>query len=202
MTISRPSRRGPAGSWLAGALLLGLLAFVPTGVEAQDAEPDEPPSIDPDTIQLVFERERFSYPTFQRRNPFRPLTGDATGPRFEELTFRGAILSEREGGSIALLSAPGGGPAGRNFRVRVGDVIGNVRILAIERRQVRVQVDEFGQIEQRVLELRRTEPQAEPGSDIDDQTGVDPDTTGTTGNDGGDPDTSGDSGSNGSGGSS
>lgn len=186
--------------------IFGLLALVPAalsaqqgqGAQGQGAQGQDPAQAD--TVQLVFERERFTYPTFQRRNPFRALTGQESGPRFEELTFRGAILSSREGGSVALLTAPGGGPVGRNFRVREGQVLGNVRIISIERRQVVVNVDEFGQVERRVLELRRTEPQAQPGSDNQEQTDTDPDSTGTGGA-GADPDTTGGSGLNGSGGS-
>nr|NIP81810.1 hypothetical protein [Gemmatimonadota bacterium]NIQ57354.1 hypothetical protein [Gemmatimonadota bacterium]NIU77517.1 hypothetical protein [Gammaproteobacteria bacterium]NIX46725.1 hypothetical protein [Gemmatimonadota bacterium]NIY11073.1 hypothetical protein [Gemmatimonadota bacterium] len=45
-------------------------------------------------ITLVYEREVYAYSGAGRRDPFRPLTGDAEmGPRFEELTLQGIIFS-------------------------------------------------------------------------------------------------------------
>jgi len=118
---------------------------------------------DMDTIQLVFEREVFSYPAFQRRNPFTPLTGDTDGPRFEEMELQMVILVEDGPGSVATLGVRGSGAqraAGRTYRVREGDVLGNMRIRTILLREVVVEVDEFGQRDTRVLELRRQEPEA------------------------------------------
>jgi hypothetical protein len=151
---------------LGSALALGIM-LAPSGGEAQ--QPPRPgagpPAAQPDTVDLIFEREVFDYPAFQRRNPFRPLTGDDAGPRFEELVLLGVILSDDRAGSVALLAPRQGtgtrDAGGRNWRVREGDLLGNMRILAIQQREIRVEVDEFGVREARVLELRRTEPRAE-----------------------------------------
>lgn len=140
----------------------GFLTFlmIPSGVEAQQAPPGGA-GASSDTVELIFEREVFEYPAFQRRNPFRPLTGDDAGPRFEELALLGVILSGDGAASVALLGPRGAAEGSRNWRVREGDVLGNVRVLAIRQRDILVEVDEFGIRESRVLELRRTEPQAE-----------------------------------------
>lgn len=152
------------------ALALGIL-LAPSWADAQQPPRpgDGPPGAQPDTVELIFEREVFDYPAFQRRNPFRPLTGDDAGPRFEEVVLLGVILSDDRAGSVALLAPRQGTVArdagGRNWRVREGDLLGNMRILAIQQREIRVEVDEFGVRESRVLELRRTEPQAEGGDE-------------------------------------
>jgi hypothetical protein len=164
----------------ASALLAtaGLLVLVGSAQAQQPRPPGAPgaQAAPADTVELIFEREVFEYPTFQRRNPFRPLTGDDAGPRFEELALLGVILSGDGVGSVALLgprgTTPGRGATARTWRVREGDVLGNVRVLTIRQREILVEVDEFGVRETRVLELRRTEPEAV--GDDEDPPGEDP----------------------------
>jgi hypothetical protein len=164
-------------------MLFGLvLLLVPAFVAAQEPEEEEPPP--PVEVDLVFEREVFSYPTFQRRNPFVPLTGDETGPRFEQLQLLAVMIAPTPGQSIAMM-AIGAGDGMRTYRVREGQVLGNVRIVRIQDRSVVVEVDEFGVRETRTLELPRPGqelPQEEVETmDVDPDTmDVDPDTTGTT----------------------
>jgi hypothetical protein len=144
------------GLALAGLAIGGTLL----AQEGQDPPPQAPEAAG-DTVQLVFEREVFTYPSQARRNPFRPLTdgGDA-GPRFEQLVFLGAISSADPGGSVALLGIRTGGPDGPTYRMRVGQSIGNTRIIEIRPRQLIVEVEEFGLRERRTLELQRTAPEA------------------------------------------
>jgi hypothetical protein len=136
---------------LAGTLL-------PAALWAQQPPPR------PDTAALVSEREVFTYPTFERRNPFvRVLSGSEGGPRFEELELIGVIFSPNPDLSVALFGPRGGGEAEgapqqrarRNFRARRGQVLGNVRILEIHQTRVVVEVEEFGLTEQRIMELQR-----------------------------------------------
>jgi hypothetical protein len=132
-----------------------------------------------DTVQLVFEREIFSYPAFQRRNPFRPLTGPGdAGPRFEDLILLGAIVSSNPSQSVALLGTRGAGAgAGEvTHRLRAGQMIGNTRIVEVRPREVVVDVQEFGLQERRVLQLVRTAPEAQGGTE-DVSTPVQGDTT-------------------------
>lgn len=153
-------------AWTTAATAAGFLLLLMT---ASDAEAQQPPpggaGARTDTVELIFEREVFEYPTFQRRNPFRPLTGDDAGPRFEGLVLLGVILSTDGVGSVALLGPRGAAAGSRNWRVREGDVLGNMRVLAIRQREIVVEVDEFGVRESRVLELRRTAPEAQGEQD-------------------------------------
>lgn len=161
--------RAPAARDLRGAGLVFLaISLVPAAVAAQ--EQSAPPPQEQDTTELVFQREVFSYPRFERRNPFEALVGAGDGgPRFEELALLGVILSPQPPLSVALVATgvqftEGGGVTGQNietYRIREGETLGNSRVLEIQRDRVIVEVTEFGLTEQRVLELRRP---AEGGS--------------------------------------
>lgn len=155
---------------LAGA---GGLAAQPPGGGAESTAPPVADSVD-----LRLERETFAYPSFSRRDPFRPLVGDETGPQFEDLELLGVMFSSQQGQSVALLGIAGGSVVrpdsilvesgevlpgaeetrasrSRTNRMRVGDRWGNVRIAVIERNRVLVDVTEFGLTERRELLLRR-----------------------------------------------
>lgn len=148
----RPLTAGLGTALTVGATLT-VLTFGPAPAAAQQPErPEE----EPDSTELLFEREVFSYPSYERRNPFVPLTSGEGGPRFEELTLLGVIESSQPELSVALLGRGAAqGAAGQTYRVRQGQALGNIRILDIERSRVIVEVTEFGLTEQRVLELRR-----------------------------------------------
>ena len=146
-------------------VLLVVLALggAPPALEAQDPPP-APDEQEPPT-ELVFEREVFQYPTFQRRNPFLPLdAANEGGPRFEQLRLMGIIYSEVAGESVAILgtsqvnvSADGANasvsPGGEGFYLKVGQSIGNTRIVEIRRDQIVVELEEFGLTEQRIMQL-------------------------------------------------
>lgn len=184
-----------------GVLALPVVAIAALGVGALMADQgqqgtDPPPPTSPpsqDTIQLVFEREVFSYPSGARRNPFRPLTGPGdAGPRFEELVLLGAIQSLDPASSVALLAVGSGGVPEQTYRLRVGQRLGNIRVVEIRSsREIVVVVDEFGLQERRMMEVRRTAPEAAGppggGPPVQDQQSdtIPPDSAGTAGGTGG-----------------
>lgn len=145
-----------------GLLTAAVLLIAPVALQAQ--QPQQPPEQQPQT-ELVFEREVFTYPSFQRRNPFAPLGGGVEGgPRFEQLRLMGIIHSGGAGESVAILgtsivniSQDGGTvsvtPGGDAWYLKVGQSIGNTRIVEIRREQVVVEVEEFGLTEQRIMQL-------------------------------------------------
>lgn len=101
-------------------------------------------------ITLVYEREVYAYRGAGRRDPFRPLTADDDmGPLFEELTLQGIIYATGRGRSVALITDA----SGRVHRARVGDVVGNSRVIEIGPARVVMAVENFGNIRQEVLEL-------------------------------------------------
>ena len=138
------------------AVVLGVLG-VPGAVEAQD-----PPPVSQDSTELSFEREVFAYPQYARRNPFAPLlSAEGGGPRFERIVLIGILYSP--GASLALI-AEGTRTVvseteiavevtGATYRLRVGDRVGNTTVRAIELHHVEVEVEEFGLIETRIMEM-------------------------------------------------
>jgi len=134
------------------ALLLGAPAL-----SAQDAPPPQQPAPD---AELVFEREVFDYPSFTRRNPFRPLSGPGGELRFEDLSLIGIMYAPDGASSVAVLTTGGvtvnedGTTApvdGDAFYLKVGERIGNATIVEIRRDSVILDVQEFDAIERRTM---------------------------------------------------
>jgi hypothetical protein len=145
-----------------GLLLLSGLAVMPLAAVAQEAPPAGPPQ--PQT-ELVFEREVFAYPGFQRRNPFRALVaGDQGGPRFEQLRLMGIIYSDDPASSVAIVGTSTVSISedattvevqeGNAWYLKVGQSLGNIRIVEVRREQVVVEVEEFGLTEQKIMQLQ------------------------------------------------
>lgn len=136
----------------------GALSVLPVDAYAQD---DTPPPRRPVETELVFEREIFQYPSFTRRNPFRPLLGaDGGGPRFEQLSLIGIIYSSDAEGSVVTLGtgsvsvAPDGTTTsvpGDSYHLRVGDRIGNTTVVEIRRDAVIVDVEVFDAVERMTM---------------------------------------------------
>lgn len=139
------------------ATIAAAVAFVPEA-QAQDPTPPPPP---PGPAELVFEREVFTYPSFTRRNPFRPLDGaDSGGPRFERLSLIGIMYSPDPGAGVAVLSTGGvtvgedgtmTAVEGEAFNAKVGDRIGNTTIVEIRRDAVIVDVEVFDSVERHTM---------------------------------------------------
>jgi hypothetical protein len=135
---------------------LALLLTAPA-VGAQDAPPPQQPAPD---AELVFEREVFDYPSFTRRNPFRPLSGPGGELRFEDLSLIGIMFAPDGTNSVAVLSTGGvvvnddgttAPVAGDAFYLKVGERIGNATIVEIRRDAVILDVQEFDAIERRTM---------------------------------------------------
>ena len=134
-----------------GGLLLAAAALValPLALSAQDPEPEPPPP--PTDTELVFEREVFQYPAFTRRNPFLALDGDGGGgPRYEQLSLIGIMYSEDPSASVAVMSTGGVEVAedgtlsaieGDAYYVKVGQSVGNIRVVEVHRDRVVVEVE-------------------------------------------------------------
>jgi hypothetical protein len=145
-------------SVVAGGLLLPLAAAAQENPPAQQ-QGQQPPT------ELVFEREVFTYPTLQRRNPFSPLSGGSQGgPRFGELRVVGIIYSDRPSESVAVLgtstveysedASTVTVQAGQSWYLKIGQSVGNIRVVEIRRDQVVVEVEEFGLTEQKTMQLQ------------------------------------------------
>lgn len=139
------------------ALALGVL-LMPSNARAQAAAAS--PTVKDSTaangssdMKLVYDREVFSYPAVNRRDPFKPLVGpngDSMGPRFQDLSLRGIIFSPLPDQSVALLEDA----SGKVYRVKRGDLVGNARVMAILPLKVNFDVEAFGSRRAASLELK------------------------------------------------
>lgn len=104
----------------------------------------------------TYRREVFTYPSSERRDPFRPLTaGEGSGVSLDDLVLSGIIHSPAAG-SVAVLTDP---QTGERHRLREGDRIGDARLVAIHPSRVVFRETRFGASQETVLRLNREEPQ-------------------------------------------
>lgn len=100
----------------------------------------------------IYEREVFTYPAVERRNPFQPLHVEIrAGPRFEDLTLSGVLYHEGLE-SVATLTDR---KTGRRYRVREHDMLGEVRVMRIRPREVDFAITSFGVRREETLRVRR-----------------------------------------------
>lgn len=165
--------RGASGFLVALLMALLALGWSAGAALAQDPPNDEDATEEAaDTTELVFEREVFAYPEYQRRNPFRPLTEADTGPRFEDLRLLGVIVADRPERSLALV-AVGSGSGDETHRLRAGDTLGSVRFVEVREREVVVEIADLGEVHRRTLRVERSN-RVEPG-DVAEEAAVDDD---------------------------
>jgi len=106
--------------------------------------------------EMVFEREVFTYPANGRRNPFVPVGNlSADGPRIEDTRLLGIIhhpdsayslvllgISGGQGGTRDILNADTGAGTGRaTVRLRLGEVLGRLRIARIREDHIVIEAD-------------------------------------------------------------
>lgn len=132
--------------WIIGAVLLAVLACGDARAQSTQARtPGES-----EDLNLVFEREVFTYVAAGRRDPFLPLVGDlGVRPRFDQVTLTGIIQSPNPRESMAVLTDR----TGRVYRARAGQVVGDARVIEVSSNRVVFAVSNFGVVRQEVLEL-------------------------------------------------
>jgi hypothetical protein len=142
------------------ALVIGAAVGLLVCATEARAQAPQPPQPAPQDAELVFEREVFDYPSFTRRNPFRPLSGPGGELRYEDLSLIGIMYSPDGVNSVAVLSTGGvtvnedgtTSPVdGDSFYLRVGERIGNATVVEIRRDAVIVDVQEFDAVERRTM---------------------------------------------------
>ncbi|MEX2282857.1 MAG: hypothetical protein WEE89_10290 [Gemmatimonadota bacterium] len=131
--------------------IMSALWLSASGVAAQAPPAGPPPGMPARPVadpKLVFDREVFAYPAQGRRDPFVPLQGtDAMGPLFEDLTLRTIAWSPTPQRSLVLIHDANK----KSYLKRLGDVIGNARIIGIEKDRVRFAVQSYGILREEVL---------------------------------------------------
>lgn len=100
---------------------------------------------------VIFQREVFTYPGAQRRDPFASLlaSGDIR-PLLQDLLVVAITVGQSDRQSVATLKD---GSTNDVYRVRVGSVFGRMRVTAIRQREIAVEIDEFGYKRQETLSI-------------------------------------------------
>jgi hypothetical protein len=102
----------------------------------------------------IYRRERFVYPTSNRRNPFKSLLdSEESGPEFDNLDLVGVIFGGSAGSVATLIDRA----TEKRHRVRRGDVVGNARVVEIRPDAVVFQVNRFGMTTSETLRIRKEE---------------------------------------------
>jgi hypothetical protein len=101
--------------------------------------------------ELSFERETFEYSAAGRRDPFVSLmaNGDLR-PILTDLQLKAILYDARGHNSVAILRDLS---TKDQYRVKVGQTLGRMRVSAIRQRAVTFTIDEFGYSRQEVLAL-------------------------------------------------
>jgi len=98
----------------------------------------------------TFERETFRYERAGRRDPFLSLmNSDDLRPLITELRVT-SIAYSAKGGSVAILRDLG---TKEQYRVRVGESLGRMRVAKINKRSIVFTIEEFGFSRQETLAL-------------------------------------------------
>ncbi|UCF18856.1 MAG: hypothetical protein JSU87_13115 [Gemmatimonadota bacterium] len=141
----------------AALILLTALASIPTGtalggiVGQPDTAQVRPAAPEQD---VIYQRERFVYPTDNRRNPFQSLLElEDAGPQFDDLDLAGVIFGGSAGSVATLIDRA----TAKRYRIRRGDVIGSARVIEIRPDAVVFQVTEFGVTRSETLRIRKEE---------------------------------------------
>jgi hypothetical protein len=145
-----------------GLVLAGFLVS-PVALAAQEPPPAMPPG-PPQATELIFAREVFEYPAMARRNPFRALlASDQSGPQFGSLRLLGILYSQTPsmsmavvGTSVSTVSVDGATATvspGQSWYLKVGQSVGNIRVIDVRPAEVVVEVSEFGLTQQHIMQL-------------------------------------------------
>lgn len=138
------------------AIALSLALAAPAA--AQPAAPPADSSLRP--IEN-YRREVFRYQRGGRPDPFQPLLSAADlGYRVEDLRLTSIVYSPNAQQSIAVFAVADS--SGR-YRLRVGQRLGSITVVAIYPRRVDVQVNDFGVARVQSLTLQRTPSPMAPG---------------------------------------
>jgi hypothetical protein len=105
--------------------------------------------------QMTFYRESFAYAANGRRDPFLSLM--ATGeirPLLVDLTLIGVLYNQATPtSSVAVLVD---GSSGETYRVKMGNILGRMKVVRIGREDVTLNIDEFGFSRQETIVVNRT----------------------------------------------
>ncbi len=143
-----------AAAFLIALVTLSSPAPKPAGSQDEEQTPQAGQQAAP--TELIYRREKFVYPTDNRRNPFVSLlTLDDAGPQFEDLDLVGVIFGGSAGSVATLIDRA----TDKRYRIRRGDSVGNASVVEIRPDAVVFRVTQFGVTRSETLGIRKEEGQ-------------------------------------------
>jgi hypothetical protein len=128
--------------------ILMLLSVLGLWLAAQRTNPNAP------AVPRTIYREVFDYDGGGRRDPFASLIGTAEiDPHLADLRVTSILMDPTGRNSVAILRDS---PSKQQYRVRVGQSIGRLRVIAIRQRSVTFAIEEFGFSRQETLTIGDT----------------------------------------------
>jgi hypothetical protein len=104
-------------------------------------------------VEVSFSREVYSYQADGRRDPFLSLLGAGDlRPMFQDLKLVGVAYDPTGRNSVAVMRDVST-PAQDQYRVKVGQTLGRMRVTQIQPKSVTFTIEEFGYSRQEVLVL-------------------------------------------------
>ena len=121
------------------------------GVRATASGAATRPSAEMDTSRIVLRREVFAYEQSGRRDPFVTLmTVGELRPMISDLAISGILIDPTGRNSVAVLRDVS---SREQYRVKVGQQIGRMRVARITQKAVTFTIEEFGYSRQQELTL-------------------------------------------------
>ncbi|HUF25989.1 MAG TPA: hypothetical protein VMM18_03310 [Gemmatimonadaceae bacterium] len=153
---TRPAPAGGTGrpASAAARARAAAAATVPVAASAAGTAVDSVRAEAPPGTELVLMREVFRYESGRRRDPFVSLmgTGDLR-PTLSDLRLVGVVYDATGRGSVAILRDMS---TKDQYRVKVGSILGRMRVTQIQPKQITFAIEEFGFSRQQVLILGDT----------------------------------------------
>jgi hypothetical protein len=125
------------------------------GVRAMAAPSSTAPAVEMDTAgRVVLRREVFAYEPSGRRDPFVTLmTVGELRPMISDLTISGILIDPTGRNSVAVLRDVS---SKEQYRVKVGQQLGRMRVARIAQKSVTFTIEEFGYSRQQELAIDET----------------------------------------------
>jgi hypothetical protein len=125
---------------------------VPNARPASNKAPVPAPAPAADTPRVLINREVFQYDGSGRRDPFVSLlTTSDLRPLLSDLKLVAVAFDPRGQNSVAVLRDP---TSKTQYKVKVGQTIGRMRVAAIQEKAVIFTIEEFGYSRQELLPIQ------------------------------------------------
>ncbi|MDQ8167660.1 MAG: hypothetical protein P3B76_09970 [Gemmatimonadota bacterium] len=127
------------------------LTLLAVGASASHVGAQQPPRAAAMPTEIVLQRETFSYNGGGRRDPYKSLmTSSDVRPLLSDLRLTAVAFDPVGNNSVAILRDTF---SKQQYRIRVGQQLGRLRVAAIRQRAVQFTIEEFGFNRQETLPL-------------------------------------------------